>query len=239
MRLLNVPTFAMDSPHHRTVLSNELIELETMLLEMSSKAGSMLSRSVEALINLDVDQAMAVIHADDEVDALDLAIEEKCLRLLALQQPMASDLREIGTLMKMITDIERISDLAVDIAKAGMKIEKELGQTGYVDIRRIANLAQAMLAEALEAFTKRDLNLVNNVIAKDDQVDETYRDLRAQIHSRMREDPNEVVAASWLLIAIHHIERIADHTVNIAERVAFMVTGEFRKLVQDDAGEPT
>lgn len=208
-----------------------------MLLEMSTKAGAMLQRSVESIVTLDEDLAMAVMQSDDEVDALDLAIEEKCLRLLALQQPMASDLREIGTLMKMITDIERIGDLAVDIAKAGLKIEKELGRTNYVDIRKIAVLAQSMLTEALEAFTKRDLGLVSNVIAKDDEVDQLYRDIRAQIHERMRQDPDEVVAASWLLIAIHHIERIADHTVNIAERVAFMVTGEFRKLVQDLPGE--
>lgn len=225
--------------HHRTVLSNELIELESLLLEMSSKAGMMLQRSVESLVNLDHDLAMQVIAIDDDVDALDLAIEEKCLRLLALQQPMASDLREIGTLMKMITDIERIGDLAVDVAKAGMKIEKELGHTNYVDIRKIAGLAHSMLTEALEAFTKRDIALVNDVILKDDEVDNLYREIRSQIHDRMRQDPNEVVAASWMLIAIHHIERIADHTVNIAERVAFMVTGEFRKLVQDHAGEPT
>lgn len=219
-------------------LSHELAELETMLLEMSSKAGAMLQRSVESLVQLDHDLAMQVIDADDEVDDIDLAIEEKCLRLLALQQPMARDLREIGTLMKMITDIERIGDLSVDIAKAGMKIEKELGHTNYVDIRRMAGVAQSMLNEALEAFTKQDLQLVNSVIAKDDEVDNLYRDLRGQIHDRMRTDPDEVVAASWLLIAIHHIERVADHTVNIAERVAFLVTGEFRKLV-DDAGEPT
>lgn len=228
----------MEQTHHRTVLSNELSELETMLLEMSSKAGIMVQRAVESLINLDHDQAIAVIESDDEVDQLDLAIEEKCLRLLALQQPMARDLREIGTLMKMITDIERISDLAVDVAKAGMKIERELGQTGYVDIRRIGLLAQTMLTEALEAFTKRDLSLVAEVIAKDDQVDDLYRDLRTQVHDRMRQDPDEVVAASWLLIAIHHIERIADHTVNIAERVAFMVTGEFTNLSPDHANTP-
>ncbi len=219
-------------------LSHELAELETMLLEMSSKAGSMLHRSVESLVQLDHDLAMEVIDADDEVDDIDLAIEEKCLRLLALQQPMARDLREIGTIMKVITDIERIGDLSVDIAKSAMKIEKELGRTDYVDIRRIAGVAQMMLNEALEAFTKQDLQLVNSVIAKDDEVDNLYRDIRGQIHDRMRTDPEEVVAASWLLIAIHHIERVADHTVNIAERVAFLVTGEFRKLV-DDAGEPT
>jgi len=225
--------------HHRTVLSQELVELESMLLEMSAKAGTMLQRSVDSLVNLDHDQAMQVIEIDDDVDSLDLAIEEKCLRLLALQQPMASDLREIGTIMKMITDIERIGDLAVDIAKAGMKIEKELGHTGYVDIRKIAGLAHSMLTESLEAFTKRDIALVNDVISKDDEVDDLYRQIRNQIHDRMRSDPNEVVAASWMLIAIHHIERIADHTVNIAERVSFMVTGEFRKLVEDHAGEPT
>jgi len=149
--------------------------------------------------------------------------------LLGLQQPQATDLREVGTIMKMITDIERVGDLAVDIAKIGLKIEKELGHTGFVDIPRISNVARLMLREALEAFVRRDKDIIAEVIAKDDEVDRLYRDLRGQLHDHMRSSPDDVVTASWLLLAIHHIERIADHAVNIAERVEFMVTGHMRQ----------
>ncbi len=216
--------------HARHTLSAEISELEHDLLEMGSLAEGMISRAVDALMNLDTALAHEVLEMDDEVDQRDLDIENRCLKLLALQQPMASDLRVIGTAMKMITDVERIGDLAVDVAKASLKIEKELGETGYVDIRKIAGVARAMFREALEAYVRRDMDMVMGVIAKDDQVDELYREFRGQIHEHMREHPEDVVSASWMLLCIHHIERIADHAVNIAERVAFMVTGQLKQL---------
>jgi len=152
------------------------------------------------------------------------------LRLLALQQPMASDLRVVGTVMKMITDIERVGDLAVDIAKIGLKVEKEFGQTNFIDIPKMAKVARTMLHEALEAYVHRDLVRVNEVVERDEEVDALYRELRSQIFENMRSSPDQVVADGWLLLAIHHVERIADHAVNIAERVNFMVTGEFKQL---------
>ncbi len=224
---------------HRTVLSHEIHQIEHELLDMGSHAEAMVARAVESLVKLDPDMAIEAIRADDEIDQLDLDIEERCIRLLALQQPMASDLRVIGTAIKMITDIERVGDLAVDIAKAGLKIEKELGDASYIDFPQIAGIAREMFRESLEAFVKRDLQLVQNVIEKDDQVDDLYRQLRGQIHERMRNVPEDVVAASWLLLALHHIERIADHAVNIAERVSFMVTGSFEQLAKSHTDTTT
>ena len=157
--------------------------------------------------------------------ALDLEIENLCLRVLALQQPAAKDLRGVGTAMKMITDIERIGDLACDIAKAGLKIEKELGSSSIVDIPKIASICRTMILQSLEAYVKCDLDIVHAVIDQDDEVDRLYRELREQIHDHMRTHSEAVVSDSWLLLALHHLERIADHAVNIAERVAFMVTG--------------
>ena len=219
------------NPHYaRQGFSQEMESLEHDLLEMGSRAEAMVGQAVASLVTLDSAMAYDVISKDDEIDDCDIAIEERCLRLLALQQPMAGDLRVIGTAMKMITDIERVGDLAVDIAKVGLKVEKELGSTGYVDIPRMASIAQMMFRQALESFVKRDLEMVNAVCAQDDTADQLYRDLRGQIHESMRANPEEVVAASWLLLAIHHIERIADHAVNIAERVAFMVTGQLKQL---------
>jgi len=197
---------------------------------MASIAELMVGQSVEALATLDTQLAMSVILRDDEVDQRDLSIEERCVRLLALQQPMAGDLRIIGTAMKMITDIERIGDLAVDVAKIALKIEHEYGQVGFIDLPRMANSARSMFRQALEAYVRKDLDLVREVCNRDEEVDEQYRELRTQIFANMRANPDMVVSDAWLLLAIHHVERIADHAVNIAERVAFMVTGEFKQL---------
>jgi phosphate transport system protein len=221
----------METPSHaRHVLDVEMQRLEHMLLEMASIAETMVATAVESLLELDVEKAKSVLERDDEIDARDHEIENLCLRLLLLQQPTAGDLRAISTAMKMITDIERIGDLAVDIAKSGMKIEKEFGTSTIVDIPRIASLARIMIRLSIEAFVRRDLDLVNEIIAKDDDVDSVYRDLREQIHSHMRNQPDAVISDSWVLLAIHHLERIADHAVNIAERVYFMVTGEMANL---------
>ncbi len=221
----------METPSHsRHVLDVEMQRLEHMLLEMASIAESMVATAVESLLELDVAKAKAVLERDDDIDARDVEIENLCLRLLLLQQPTASDLRAISTAMKMITDIERIGDLAVDIAKSGMKIEKEFGTSTIVDIPRIASLARIMIRLSIEAFVRRDLAMVNEIISKDDEVDDVYRDLREQIHAHMKAQPDAVISDSWVLLAIHHLERIADHAVNIAERVSFMVTGEIANL---------
>lgn len=205
---------------------------------MGARAEKMVGDATRSLVDLDSALARQVIEADDDIDDLDLDIEQKCISLLALQQPIATDLRVIGTAMKMITDIERVGDLSVDIAKAGLKIERELGQVNYVDFGRIANIARAMVRTSLEAFVKKDLDLVAAVIAKDDEVDDLYRELRGQIHEHMRTVPDDVVAASWLMLALHHIERVADHAVNIAERVSYMVTGKFEQLAKSHVGKP-
>lgn len=216
--------------HPRHAYQEELQQLEHELLEMASIAENMIAQSVESLCSLNTELAISVIKRDDEVDRRDLSIEERCVRLLALQQPMAGDLRVIGTAMKMITDIERIGDLAVDISKIGLKVEKEYGDVSFIDLPKMANSARLMFRKAIEAYVRRDLDLVRSVCEEDEEVDEQYRTLRAQIFQNMREKPEMVVSDGWLFLAIHHVERIADHSVNIAERVNFMVTGEFKKL---------
>lgn len=218
--------------HARNPLSEEMKALEHALLEMASRVESMLALAVESIVELDGVKAMQVLERDDEIDERDLEIENRCLRLLVLQHPTASDFRTVGTALKMITDIERIGDLSVDVAKAGMKIEKEMGSSTIVDIPRIASICRAMIRQSIEAFVRRDLELVNKVVEQDDEVDRLYRDLREQIHEHMRGSPESVVSDSWLLLAIHHLERIADHAVNIAERVSFMVTGRMDDLAK-------
>ncbi|MCO5297869.1 MAG: phosphate signaling complex protein PhoU [Fimbriimonadaceae bacterium] len=219
------------------MLEEELQALERSLLEMGSLADTMVVRAVDALCALDVEAANEVVRSDDVVDRLDIEIEGRCLRLLALQQPMAGDLRVIGTSMKMITDLERIGDLAVDIAKTARKVEGDLGTTDFIDLRKMADVALHMLRLSLDAFVRRDLEIVAQVCRMDDEVDDLYRTLRGQIHNRMREHPDEDVAASWLLLSIHHLERVADHAVNIAERVSFMVTGKLEQLASSHKSE--
>jgi phosphate transport system protein len=210
----------------RAAYAREMCELEQDVLDMASRAESMVTRAVDALQRLDTGLAREVMDSDDDVDLCEIEIETRCLRLLALQQPIASDLREIGSVVKIITDLERIGDLAVDIAKTALKVEKELGSTDYVDIPLMGNVARQMIRESLQMFVKKDASGLAGVEQLEDRVDDLYRTLRSQVFDYMIANPDQVVAAGWLLLAVHHVERIADHALNIAQRVEFMVTGE-------------
>ncbi|QYK53686.1 MAG: phosphate signaling complex protein PhoU [Fimbriimonadaceae bacterium] len=218
----------------RKVLTVEKEALELEILEMVNKALAMFDLAVRSLNTLDRDLAKQAMRADDEIDRLDMEIEERCLDLLALQQPMGSDLREIGTVLKIITDIERVGDLSVDIAKITLKIEKEMGRSDYIDLPRMASTVSKMLSESAQAFVRKDATHLPLIAELEDQVDGMYRDFRNQVHAYMVSNPDQVVAASWMLLAVHHMERVADHALNMAERVVFMVTGEMRQIVPDD-----
>jgi phosphate transport system protein len=213
--------------HH---FDEDIAKLEHDLLTMASRAESMVGKAVESLQRQDQALAKEVLVADDEIDQLELEIESQCLRLLALQQPMASDLRIVGTAMKIITDIERIGDLAVDVAKIGMKIQNEMGDPSFIDIPRMSKVARQMVQAALDSFVKKDTSRFAEINAMEEETDELYREFRSQIHDHMRTHPENVVTASWLLLAVHHIERIADHALNISERVGFMVTGNLEQI---------
>ncbi|MDX2065875.1 MAG: phosphate signaling complex protein PhoU [Fimbriimonadaceae bacterium] len=224
----------MDRPaYQRHPFQEEMRSLAHDILEMGTRAEVMVALSVECLSNLNTTQAREVLARDDVIDQQDLDIEARCLRILGLHQPLAGDLRAIGTALKMITDLERIGDLAVDIAKISMKIDKEFGDSTVIDLPRMGGVARQMLRTALQAFVDRDLEKVQVVATLEEQVDDLYRLLREQLFDHMREYPESVVADSWLLLAVHHLERIADHCVNIVERVSFMITGELREIVPD------
>ncbi len=208
----------------------DLRSLEQDLIEMASLVERQLTAAVDSLVTLDPELATSVIEGDDEIDRRDIEIEQHCLRILALQQPMAKDLRTVGTVMKLITDVERIGDLAVDIAKITLKVNALMGDAKSIDLLRMAVPVRRMLRESIEAFVKRDLDSVTQVVLQDDEVDSLFRELREQLHSIMQTQPDRVVEASWLLLAIIHLERIADHATNIAERVFFMETGRMENL---------
>jgi phosphate transport system protein len=209
----------------RLHFSEDLGALNDRLLEMCGHVDSMLGLAIRALTERNAALADEVIARDDEVDRLDLQIEGECMRLIALQQPIARDLRLIGTALKVITDLERIGDHAVDIAKVARKLAREPYQRPMVDMPRLSNAVREMLKDVMVAFVTQDLKLVTRVVAADDHVDALFHQIRDELHDTMRHNSGSVVQASYLLFVAHFLERIADHTVNIAERVYYTETG--------------
>jgi phosphate transport system protein len=213
---------------NRQRFDDELGELRVRLLEMGTAAEEIVRDAIIALTTQDMPLAATIIPRDDAVDRMDVEIEAMCLRLMARQQPLAADLRLIGTALKVITDIERIGDHGVDISRVAQRMEREMVYKPLVDIPRLGELARAMLHDSLEAFIHRDLNMVEKVLRDDDAVDALYARMRRELQDVMQNDPTSVMQASYLLFVAHYIERMCDHCCNIVERVAFMETGRLR-----------
>lgn len=216
----------------RSQFEEELENLRGSLLTMGNAVDEMLSKSIRALEERDFKLATDVISADDDVDAMDVDIESQCIRLIALQQPMARDLRLIGTALKINTDLERIGDHAVDIAKVARKLARDAFDQPLPDVSVMASNVREMLESALTAFVGHDLGLVQKVVEADDEVDTLFHLIRRDLHNAMRENPVVVVQASYMLFVAHYLERVADHAVNIAERVYFVETGHLAQLAK-------
>jgi len=214
----------------RQAFDAELLDLKQQLVRMGAFVESMLDHAIQALADQDVNLARQVVVDDDIADDMDLEIEKRCMRLLALQQPMARDLRTIGTVLKVIADVERMGDYSVDIAKAALVLAGTEYFTELVDIPRMARSVAEMLRQALQALVSEDLELVQQVIEADDRVDRMWYALLEQIMTVMQERPEVVRQAAQLLLVARYLERIADHVVNIAERVAYMKTGRLEAL---------
>ena len=214
----------------RSSFSEEIRELEQDLLKMGSVVEQMLHKSIEALITRNVFLAEEAIAMDDIVDGYNLAIENRCLKLLALQQPMARDLRTIAGAMKIITDVERMGDYIVDIAKTARELSEEPLFKPLEDIPRMAELVKQMLRDVLEAFVSRDLELIQKMIETDDQVDHLNRSLHEELVGYMQKDPSVIPQAVHLLLITRYLERLADHVTNVGERVYYMETGEMKEL---------
>lgn len=216
----------------RTAFADELKELEQDLLKMGSAVEQMLHKSIQALVTRNTALAQEAVDMDDVVDEYNLSIENKCLRLLALQQPMARDLRTIAATMKIITDIERAGDYAVDIAKTAIQLSDKPLFKPLVDIPKMADLVKHMLRETLAAFVNRDLKLIQRMIEHDDEVDHLNRALQDELVDYMRKDPEVVSQAIGLVMITRYLERIADHLTNVGERVYYVETGEIKELHQ-------
>ena len=209
----------------REQFHTQLAALEQELLRMGALVEEQIARAVQSLSDRDLALAQAVVDGDDQVDALEMDIERHCLTLLALQQPMAGDLRTVSTALKIITDLERMADHASDIAKITAQIAGEPLVKPLVDIPRMSTVAAYMVRSALNAYVARDVEMALLVIRMDDEVDQLYRQIFQDLLTVMRERPDAVFQASHLLFVANNLERIADHATNLGEWVSYMVTG--------------
>ncbi|HUV03622.1 MAG TPA: phosphate signaling complex protein PhoU [Armatimonadota bacterium] len=214
----------------RKVFDEELRSLQDDLQKMGAVVEDMLGKAIEALAERDVALARQVEDMDDIVDRYNVDIETKSLRLLALQQPMARDLRTIAAAMKIITDVERAGDYAVDIAKLAERLADRPLFKPLEDIPKMARTVQQMLRETLTAFVTKDLSLVQEMIAHDEEVDHLYHSLHDELVGFIERDPKLADQAVGLVLIARYLERIADHITNIGERIYYMQTGELKEL---------
>ncbi|SFH58246.1 phosphate uptake regulator, PhoU [Tindallia magadiensis] len=210
----------------RTSYVERLKGLKVKVLKMGSMVQEIIEESLQALMEQDMEKAEKIYEMDDCIDKMELEIENECMELIALQQPMAKDLRIIGTILKAITDLERMGDHAVNIAKQTKLIGKEPFIKPLIDIPRMAYLSEKMVAKCLDSFLKEDLTLAKEVSYDDDDVDEIYERVYLELLEMMIEDQKIIKQAFHLLLIARFLERIADHATNISERVIYMVTAE-------------
>jgi phosphate transport system protein len=207
-----------------------LAELQSDLLKMGQQVEMQIQAAVDSLSLLDEKKARETINNDDLVDDMMLKIEERCLRLIALQQPMASDLRIIGTASKVAVDLERIADHAVDIAKITVRLSGEDLFRPLVVIPQMAEIALEMLRESLLSYTLQDVNRAASLADRDDEVDQLYSSLMQDMTGLMSADIPHNRQLFHLIMVAQFLERVADHTTNIGEGVIYMVTGKRKDL---------
>ncbi|MBI1815650.1 MAG: phosphate signaling complex protein PhoU [Deltaproteobacteria bacterium] len=204
----------------------ELNELHLKILGMGGLVEKQIANAIAALVNRDDEQARVTIAADHTVNRLDVEIDDLCIRLLALHQPAARDLRLITTGLKITTDLERIGDMAVNICERALELNQEAQLKPLIDIPRMAEIAGTMLRESLDAFVREDVDLALKVCREDDVIDLLTEQLFRELSSFMIESPQTITRAIRLLFIAKYLERIADHATNIAEMVVFMVKGK-------------
>jgi phosphate transport system protein len=197
---------------------------------MGEQAGGAIHRAVEALRSRDLAAAEQVIAEDDAIDALHMDLEERCMRLLATQQPMARDLRAIAAVFAITIDLERMADHAEGISRAVKRLGEEPPVKPLVDIPKMDALLQEMIRETLDAFRDQDVARARAAAKRDDDVDALRNRVLHELLDLMIKNPGIVPRALELLIVARHLERAADHLTNVCERIVYMVTGELREL---------
>ena len=206
-----------------THFQKELQELKEDLLKMAALVEEAINTAVQSLVKRDSDLAKKTFEGEDRINGMEIDIEDKCLKLLALRHPMAADLRFITSAMKIITDLERMGDQAVNIAERAISLNQEPQLKPYIDIPKMAEIAQSMVKDVLDAFVNSDSKLARSVCERDDMVDGLNDQVFRELLTFMMSDPKTITRAVHLMIVCRCLERIADHATNIAEDVIFMV----------------
>jgi phosphate transport system protein len=202
----------------------ELEQLKTRLLEMGGLAEEQVRIAIKGLVDRDHDHIDRVLTSDEPLNALHIEIDNRCFTLLALFQPMAADLRAIVAAVKINTDLERVGDLAVNIAEAARRYVQRPPVKKLIDIPRMAGMAQSMLRDALDAFVRRDMQLARQVLNEDDKLDDLKTQIFRELLTYMLQDPSTIEPSLELILISRHLERIGDHATNIAEDVIFIVS---------------
>jgi phosphate transport system protein len=214
----------------RTTFHKRLREIQDDILAMGSMVEKAISRSIEALKNRDLALAHQIIADDQKINEKRFEIEEKCIQLIATQQPMASDLRIIMSVHSITSELERIADHAEGIAKIAVMIGDEPPLKPLIDIPRMADKTNDMLRRSLEALVNRDAGAAREIISEDDEVDNLYNQVFRELLTFMLEDPKTITRATRLIWVAHNLERSADRVTNICERVVFIVTGKMEEI---------
>jgi phosphate transport system protein len=203
----------------------ELEELQSKLLEMGGLVEAAIHNSVYALVERDEERAKEVMWNEAQINQKEIEIDDLAVRLLALQQPMAKDLRFLTAAIKINTDLERMGDLAVNIVERAISLMTKPPVKPLIDIPQMARTAESMVRKSLDAFVKREPELARSVLLSDDTVDRLRDSIHSELVSFMQEDPESIPQALELILVARHLERIADHATNIAEDTLFLVKG--------------
>jgi len=213
----------------RQSFDQELEALRQDLLKMGILVNDAIRDAVQSLAKQDTELAQKVISGDDVIDKMEEDIEDKCMVLIARQQPLAKDLRVIGTGLKITTDLERMGDHAYDIAMVTLKLANQPLIKPLLDIPRMAAMAHKMIDMSLEAYFKLDIALAEQVCKADDDIDNLYQQVFRELLTFMMEDPQTIKQAAQLIFVARYLERIGDHCTNIAEWTIYLVTGQRRR----------
>ena len=214
----------------RTAFHKRLREIQYEIMVMGSMAGKAIIRSIEALKNRNLELAHQIIDDDQKINDKRFEIEERCIELIATQQPMASDLRIITAILNITTELERIGDYAVGIARIVIYIGDEPPLKPLIDIPLMAEKTVDMLNQSLDAFINRDAEAAKKITKEDDLIDNLYDQVFRELLIIMAEDPKTITRATRLMWTAHNLERAADRVTNICERVVFIVTGKMEEI---------
>lgn len=214
----------------RTAFHKRLREIQYEIMTMGSMDSKAITRSIEAMKNRNLELAHQIIADDQRINDKRFEIEEKCIELIATQQPMASDLRIITAILNITTELERIGDYAVGIARIVIYIGDEPPLKPLIDIPRMAELTVDMLSRSLDAFINRNVEAAKKIAGEDDMVDHLYDQVFRELLLIMAEDPKTITRATRLIWTAHNLERAADRVTNICERVVFIVTGKMEEI---------